>query len=233
MITNLNRFLSILFWDFRIQFRYYFWTAAIVLSCVWLLLLSALCEEASAFWIPVLIFADISNIGVLFIAGILYLERRQGTLAAAAVMPLATGVWLATKLLSLTALCTLCGLALVFFNIETVNWWRVIPAIILCSALFTGIGFLIACPIENIMNYFFAMVFALGLLNIPIFGYVGIFEHWIMWIIPSYPAMLVLAESFQESSAAAYAIALTVLLGWLILVFYLGIRMLKQLNSHS
>ena len=233
MISAVDRFFSLLVWDFRIQFRYYFWTAAIVLSCVWLLLLSALDEETSAFWIPVLIFADISNIGVLFIAGILYLERRQGTLSAAAVMPVSTGVWLATKLTSLTVLCTLCGIALVFFNVEAVNWWRVIPAIFLCSGLFTGLGFLVACPIENIMNYFFAMVFALALLNVPIFGYMGIFEHWIMWIIPSQPAMLVLGASFQDSSDASYLVALAVLLGWIILVYYLGTRMLAQLNSHS
>ncbi|MCS5585743.1 MAG: hypothetical protein NZ777_19805, partial [Pseudomonadales bacterium] len=142
-------------------------------------------------------------------------------------------VWLAIKLLSLSALCTLCGIALVFFNIEAVNWWRVTPAIFLCSALFTGIGFLVACPIEKIMNYFFAMVFALALLNLPIFGYLGIFEHWIMWIIPSQGAMMALAGSFQQGPDASYFMALAILLGWIVLVYYLGIRMLTQFNSNS
>ena len=69
MRLAINKFLAVLSWDFRLQYRYYFWTVGLIVTGVWVLLLSALTEEASAQIIPALIFADIGQIGLIFIAG--------------------------------------------------------------------------------------------------------------------------------------------------------------------
>lgn len=233
MRTSLRTFLSILRWDIKLQIRYYFWITAAVVSCVWLLLLLALTEQARALWIPVLIFADISNIGLLFIAGILFLERRQGTIYAAAVMPVSGGVWLAAKLLSLVLLCTVCAVVIVFFNVESVNWLRMIPAIVLTAALFTSLGFILACPFENIMNFFLVMALALGVLNIPLLAYLGIIESPLLWVFPTQASLWLLAGSLQEMSAVSFYSALLLLLAWLALFHWLGVkafnRFIKQI----
>ncbi|MCY4265042.1 MAG: hypothetical protein OXE78_09310 [Gammaproteobacteria bacterium] len=65
-----------LLWDLRLQKRYYFWAIALVISAVWLVLLINLNDSIRLRWLPALIFFDLSNIGLLFIAGCLYLERR-------------------------------------------------------------------------------------------------------------------------------------------------------------
>ena len=85
--ANLN-ILKCLVWEFRIQWRYYFWLTGFVITAVWLALFLALDESVQVRWMPVLILVDLSNIGILFIAGLLYLERRQGTLYAYAIMPI-------------------------------------------------------------------------------------------------------------------------------------------------
>ncbi len=175
-----------------------------------------------------MIFADICNIGLLFIAGILYLERRQGTLFATAIMPVSSGVWLATKIVSLTLLCSLCAVALVYFNVETVNWLLVIPAILLSGALFTSFGFLLACPMRKILNYFLAMALAIAVLNLPLLAYLGIFEHQLMWLLPSQPALWLLAESFQNEPSDAFPWVVLLLLAWIALIHWLDVRLLKQ-----
>lgn len=219
-----GKFLSLLSWDFKLQLRYYFWTVGLVVTGVWLLLLSSLTEEASDQWIPVLIFADIGQIGLLFIAGILYLERRQGTIAVAAIMPISTGVWLAAKLVSLSLLCTFCAITIVLFNSGSVNWFRLIPASVLSAALFTSFGFLLACPFDKIMNYFLVMALAMAVMNIPVLGYLGIVDSTLMWILPSQASIWVLAGSFQEMPASSFYSALLILLAWIALLHWLGIR---------
>jgi fluoroquinolone transport system permease protein len=228
MTSTLGSFFALLIWDFRLQARYYFWTTGIVVTGVWLLLLLALTEAARVVWIPVLIFADICNIGLLFIAGILYLERRQGTLFATAIMPVSSGAWLATKIVSLTLLCSLCASVLVYFSVEAVNWLLVFPAILLNGALFTSFGFLLACLFQKILNYFLAMALAIAVLNLPLLAYLGIFEHELMWLLPSQPALWLLAESFQNEPSDAFLPVVLLLLAWIALIHWLDVRLLKQ-----
>ena len=224
----MNTILASLIWEFRLQFRYYFWLSGLVVTLVWLLLLLAVSEEAKVIWVPVLIFADIGNIGLLFIAGILYLERRQGTLYVSATLPVPPAHWLSLKLAGLTALCTVCGLAIVFFTDTTVDWWRIIPAAILSGALFTSIGFLLALQFERIMDYFLGMMPVLTLLNLPILHHLGILSSELMWLVPSHAVLQLLAGSFQDMPAARYVMALLVALAWTALCHWLGVRNLQR-----
>lgn len=233
MTLSLDKLLAIIVWDFRIQTRYYFWHAAAVVTAVWLLLLMALSAEAAVVWIPVLIFGDIGNIGLLFVAGILFLERRQGTLWVSAIMPVSKGLWVAAKLISLTLLCSICAAVIVFFNVDEVSWPRVIIAIILSSALFTSIGFLISLPYDRIMNYFFVMALAMGVLNIPIFAHLEIFDHWLMWVLPTQPALWLLADSLSETATLNFYAVSLLALAWIMLIHWMGTYFLIRKVANS
>lgn len=225
----MKTFLARLLWEFKFQYRYYFWITGAVVTLMWLLLLSALSESVRATWLPVLIFADIGNIGLLFIAGILYLELRQGTVYVASIMPVPPASWLRMKLLSLSVLCGACALAMVYFYSESVNWLRIIPAALLSGALFTSLGFLLVAPFEKILNYFFGMAVGLTLLNIPMLDYLGIYSHELMWLLPTQPAMKLLAGSFHEMSNSAYALSMLVLAGWILLTHVLGVKAFQRI----
>lgn len=231
MMSSLNGFLRVLAWDFKLQLRYYFWTVALVVTVFWLSLFYYLSEELSVQFLPVLIFADISQIGLVLIGGILFLERRLGTLSVSAVMPISATAWLAAKLVSLSLLCACCALTIVVFNVASVNWLRLIPAITLTAALFTSIGFLLVCPFERVMNYFLLMVVALGVLGIPVLAYLEIFESGLMWILPSQPAMWVLRGSLQAMPASAFYLSLLLLLAWICLLHWLGVKSLRRARS--
>ena len=228
MIQALLRYPGILKWDIRLQFRYYFWLVAAVLTAMWSGVLLALSEEVVNTWVPVLIFADIGNIGLLFIAGILFLERRQGTIYATAVMPISPGTWLTAKLISLSLLCLACAIAIVAISSNSVNWLRLIPSAALCAALFTSVGFLAAVSFNKILNYFLGVGIILIPFNLPVLDYLGIFQNNALWIIPSQPVMWALAGSFQEMPTTTYLGCIAATAAWLALSHWLGIRAFQK-----
>ena len=228
MIQSLAQAVRVLQWDFRIQYRHYFWTIALVVSAMWSSVLFALPEDIISTWLPIVIFGDLSTIGVLFIAGILYLERRQGTIYATAVMPTSAGTWLPTKLLSLSLLCLACASIIVLFTSNSANWLRLIPAVALTAALFTSVGFLLAIQFDKLMNYFFAMALVFIPLNLPALDYLGIFSNETMWLIPSEAAIWALAGSFQDMATSTFIGCPILLLAWLAVTHWLGIRAFRR-----
>jgi len=228
MMQSLAQAVRVLQWDFRLQYRHYFWTIALVVSVMWSSVLFALPEDIISTWLPIVIFGDLSTIGVLFIAGILYLERRQGTIYATAVMPASAATWLTTKLLSLSLLCLACASIIVLFTSNSVNWLRLIPAVVLTAALFTSVGFLLAIRFDKLMNYFFAMALVFIPLNLPALDYLGIFSNDVMWLIPSEAAIWALAGSFQDMATSTFIGCLILLLAWLAVTHWLGIRAFRR-----
>jgi fluoroquinolone transport system permease protein len=225
------RLLSIVVWDLRLQFRHHFWFIGLLLTLLWLVILFNLSDAATTTWIPVIIFADIGSMGLLFIAGILYLERRQGTLYVAAIMPASLATWLVMKLLGLTLLTTACAMLIVSFSTDSVNWVRTIVAAALSGALFTSIGFVLAAPFDRILNYFLAMSLVLTLLNLPILAHLNIVSTGFMWLIPSYGALRLLAESSGSTSTFSFAATSLIVFSWVVLFHWVGTVSYRRLVS--
>ncbi len=224
----MSALLASLWWDLRLQLRYYFWLVAVVVTVLWLALLLNVSDAVRASWIPVLIFTDLGNIGLLFIAGILYLERRQGTLYAVAVTPLSRQAWLSSKVLSLGLLSTVCALFIVLFNSANVVWWRILPASFVSGALFTSLGFLLVLPFDRIMNYFLGMGLGMMLLNLPILYYFDILPGMLMWALPTQPVLQLLAGSYQEMPLMEWVAYLLLSLVWLGISHAIGVKGLSR-----
>lgn len=225
MSQAVKQFGRLMAWDFRLQRIYYFWLTGLVIAAVWLALLLSLGVENRLYWLPVLIFADIGNLGLLFIAGILYLERSQGTVQVVAIMPVSHGLWLSSKVASLTVLGSVSASAIVLLSLRDVSWHLLIPAIAANVALFASAGFILACPFKKILNYFFAMALALAVLNIPLLDYLDIYNHPAMWILPSHAALQMLVSAFSGVFGATYVLSSLVLVCWVGLLHWAGAKM--------
>ncbi len=215
MSSLTRKFLSLLLWEFKLQLRYYFWIVGLVITLVWFGILSLMPSELSALWVPVLLFVDTCTIGVLFVAGMLYLDRSQGTMDVIAVMPIATSTWILSRILSLSILCSVFALIIILVRAESVVWVRAVPAVLLSSALYTSLGFLIACPFKKLMDYFLVMALTIALMNLPIFGYFEVFDSAFLWLLPTQPVMKVLAGSLGEMTTMDFTFAMGLLLVWL------------------
>jgi fluoroquinolone transport system permease protein len=230
MKASIARFFRALLWDFKVQYRYYFFLIAIVVSAMWLGIFRWFSIDFATF-MPIVIFADILNIGFLLVAGIFILERRQGTIFATAVTPVSPKLWLTLKLVSLTILCTMCAAVIIGFAGEAVNWFRIIPAVMLSAALFVLLGLLVVLPFDNLLNYFFAMALLMAPLNLPIFEFLEFFSSEVMWLLPSQAAMQAIAGSINDTSLSQFSVAIVVLSFWVGVLYYFSVRAMNRFVS--
>ena len=100
-------------WDVVMQVRYGFWVAGLGVTLMWVLVLRALSPDYLAIWLPCVLFFDVAVIGLMFIAGVLFFEKRQAAIDALVVTPVRTADWLTSKVVSLALLATVDVVALV------------------------------------------------------------------------------------------------------------------------
>ena len=137
--------LRMLRWDMVMQYRNGFWLVAIFVMLPWAGLLLALTDDQARFILPALIFLDISIGGALFMAGVYFFEKREGSLYALSVTPIPTWHWLIAKLISLSAIGIVMCVVLTLIGAGiAVPWGQAAVAFLCINVLFTFIGFILA-----------------------------------------------------------------------------------------
>lgn len=221
----MKAFLALLRWDLAMQYRYGFWIAGVGVTVMWTAVLRPLSPEYLEIWLPCVLYFDIGVIGLMFIAGMLFFEKRQGAIDALVVTPMRTSVWLTSKLLSLVLLATVVAGTLVLLTVGLhANWLRLVPSFALTAALFTLVGFLVAARFGSVSS-FLAFFGLLGVpLGLPVFDYFGIWSHWVLWLNPAHPTLVLFRQAFRPGSGPELAAAALLTLFWTALAFQLSVR---------
>jgi hypothetical protein len=110
----MSAFLSALRWDVVLQARNgFYWASAFVVLVIGGLLLAVpeAVRSNQAALVPAIVAINLQITTFFFVAGLMLLERDEGTLTALAVSPWSAGGYLATRTVSLTALAA----------VETIN----------------------------------------------------------------------------------------------------------------
>jgi fluoroquinolone transport system permease protein len=216
--------LALLRWDLAMQYRYGFWVAGLVVTVMWVALLQPLSPAQRELWLPCLLYLDIGSLGLMFVAGVLFFERRQGVLDALVVTPLRTSTWLASKMLSLTLLATVVACALVVLTVGVhVAWPWLVPGFALVAALYTLLGFLMASRFGSVSSFLVALSIAGIPFALPLADYFGVWRHPLLWLNPAQPTAVLIWRCFRPGSAAELAAALGLTLFWLAVAFRLGV----------
>jgi len=208
--------IHLLRWDLVMQVRYGFWAAGTAISIVWAGLFWPLSTATLNVWLPFVLYSDIASIGMMFVAGALFFDRRQGVIEALAVTPVPTSVWLLSKLITLTVLGTTVASAIVVLLYGVgVAWGRLLLAFGLSSCVFTMIGFLVAARFGTVSSF---LVF-FGLISIPtalpVLDYFDVWSHPAIWLLPFQPALVALREAFHPADTTTFALALGLLVVWI------------------
>lgn len=170
-----------------------------------------------ALWVPAILMSEAVTMGVLFIAATLFVERQQGVVLALAVSPVRTGTWMRAKLVVFTALSTLAALVLLAASPAVdLSPLRLI-AIVLSALLYNQIGLVLALWSEGIRSFLLPLSLLMGLLGLSIYGHLGLIESFAYWVLPSYPAIRLLAEDSPSWSIAGTAVC--VLLAWNVIAY--------------
>jgi fluoroquinolone transport system permease protein len=148
------RLLHAVWADVRFQLKHGFYLIYVILTIMYLIILSFLTEDILSVALPLVVFSDPSVLGLFFIGGIILLEKGQGVLMVLVVSPLRTMEYIMSKVISLALISVLAAFAIAFFShYPSTNWLLLLLATILTSALFTLIGIMINAGCETVNQY--------------------------------------------------------------------------------
>lgn len=185
--------------DMRFQMKQGFYLVYVVITFIYLVILSYLPKEFSPIATPLVVFSDPSVLGLFFIGGIIMLEKNQGILMVMVVSPLRLSEYLLSKVASLSIVSLLAGFAITILSShENVNWVLLFLSILLTSSLFTLLGIIICAGCQTVNQYFVRMVPYMVLIILPCFSLIGFPYSWLFLPIPSVAALKLMMGCYNN-----------------------------------
>jgi fluoroquinolone transport system permease protein len=208
-------------WDWRLQWRQGLFLAALFVMLVWVGIFSQINDLVARYLLPVMLYIDLSIFGFFFMAGLLYLEKGEGVLAALVVTPLRSWHYLVAKLATLTLIGLAVSIVVVaVVHREGVNWPLLIAALTLNSLFFSLASFILAVRYDAINEFLIPAVWLLGVAQIPFLDSLGIWSGWPIYLLPFQAALLLVRGAFEPLAAWQWLYALTYI-GLCIVVGYI------------
>lgn len=161
--------------DIRLQWRNGFYYVSAVMLALFALLLSQAQRQDLSFLLPAVIVNNIMVNGFYFVAGLVLLEKSEGSLQAQVVTPLRPAEYLASKVLSLTLLSVVeNGLLalLVMPGAISAGWllWGIVAGV----CFFTLAGLVVVVRYEAMNEFLLPSVIITTILALPLLPYFGV-----------------------------------------------------------
>lgn len=192
------RLLKTMALDLRLQFRNGFYYAAVVVVVTQVAVLSWLSAPTLVWLLPVVLLGNYFINGLFFIAGLVMLEKSEGSLEALITTPLRSGEYLLSKVLSLCLLSLIESVVIIYsLGVVEVDLGPLLLGIVLSTALLSLFGFLIVARYDSINEFLFPSVLWSTALVIPYLGYFGIWQGWPLYLHPIQAPLLLLEAAFR------------------------------------
>jgi fluoroquinolone transport system permease protein len=213
--------------DMRFQMKQGFYLVYVLITIMYLIILSFLPKEVLSVALPLVVFSDPSVLGLFFIGGIIMLEKVQGVLSVVVVSPLRTVEYILAKVISLGFVSVLAAFAITgFSHYEQVNWLLVFLATILTSGIFTLCGIMINAGCQTVNQYLIKTIPYMLLFVLPCFSLIGFPYSELFTMIPSVAALRLMLGAYlgipvyESLGLILYLMGLNyVFLRWAIRVF--------------
>jgi len=209
----MSRLASTLLWDMRLQYRQgLYWAAAVVVAS-WGAILWQLPPAGVMWLLPVALFIDMSVFGFYFMAGILYLEKGDGVLAALVVTPMRSTEYLLSKVISLTVIALLASVAVTLLaGSWQARWHWLLAGVALNSWLMAMLSFALASRYDAIHEFLIPSGIWMIPTQLPMLDYFGIWTGWPIYLIPTQGSMILFEAAFRPVPAWELVYALAYLL---------------------
>jgi len=174
-------------------------------------------------FVPVLLFSDAAMIGLIFIAGLIFLEKEEGTLKAYLVTPGRVWEYLLSKAFALGFLAVIFTLLLAPLSLGGGPNYPSLLSLMFASSVFASLlGAWIAVYFDNLNQFFFPAVGVMILMGLPAVAYfVPSFSPWWLRWLPTYPLIFGLREAVFPSGNPQIVLTALIILGVLALIFLL------------
>jgi fluoroquinolone transport system permease protein len=229
--------LNALRWDVVLQARNgFYWASAFLVIAISALLLS-LPESAranSAAWVPAILTVNLQITTFFFVAGLMLLERDEGTLSALAVSPLSASGYLAMRTFSLTGLAAAETLAIVWIGFGTGgSWLLILSGTAALGVIYTGFGAAITARYESVNALLLPASAFVALLLLPLLPHFGLAPRWLFLVHPLEPPMTLLRAGYGAIDRIEVALAIVGSFGWSALAFAWGRNRVRTLMQNT
>lgn len=197
----MKRLLETMRLDFRLQLRNGFAWAIAVVVAGWVAAVTQLAGVDWAVVLPAFVFGNLIVVSFYFVAGLVLLEKEEGTLEAQVVTPLAGGEYLASKVATLAALSIVESLLITVIAVGFgFGAFAMTAGIVLASILYTLIGFAAVARYDTINEYIFPSVVCTTLLGLPYLHFFAVWESPILYLHPLLGPLILMQAAFGAAS---------------------------------
>ena len=211
--------------DLRLQMRNgFYYAVAFVLAC-WFVVLTRLPAIDWGYVLPAVVFGNLVMINFYFVAGLVLLEKGEGTLEAQVVTPLASWEYLASKALTLAALAVV-EQAVIVWSAYGGGFAAgpLVAGIVLAGVLYTLTGFLLVARYRSINEFMFPSVLFTTVLSLPLLHYFGLWDSWLLYLHPFAAPLVLLGGAFRPITPWEWAYGALYSAAWAGFLLLAGLR---------
>lgn len=201
----MKRWLAVMRFDLLLQARhgFYFATGVMVVTVSGLLvMLPAAVRADHALWVPALFAVNLPITTLFFVAGLILLERDEGTLTALGVTPVTATHYLAMRMTTLITLAVVETLAVVWVVFGVGAWTPIAAGAVALGILYTGCGAGLSARYGSVNELILpASVFVTFLLA-PLLPHFGLVSRWPFVVHPVEPALTLVRGGYTTLPVA-------------------------------
>ena len=222
---NRARLASTIIQDIRLQFRNGFYYASAFVAVMTVLILLQFGDADLRPWWPFIILENLVVNGFYFMAGIVLLEKGEGTLEALVITPLRDGEYLLSKVISLLVLAgfeTL--LVVVVVQGLTFNPLWLILGLANLIGFLALYGFFVVARYDSISEFLLPSILWTFLYSMPLLYYFDFWRSPLMLLHPTMPPLLLIEAAFVAVPEWQVAYGLIAAVFWVGLAYVLSRR---------
>ncbi len=213
----MNRLVTALRFDLRMQQRYGFFYAGLFSLLVWIVVLKALPMHWLPQAVPLVVFLDLAVIGFYFMAGMVLFEKDEGTLWALVVSPLTFREYLTAKLISLSLLALVISIVLIVVTYGLqFNFALAVVAVLTMSLISLLIGFMAVAPFSSLSTFLIPSQLYAVILYLPLVDYFGWWKSVLFYLCPTHGSLLLLQGAFQSMTIDSLIYSIGATTTWIV-----------------
>ena len=220
-------------WDVRIQARNgFYWASAFVAVAMGALVAAAPpgIREQPGVWVPAIVIMNLQITTFFFVAGLLLLDRDEGTLTALAASPLSARLYLAAQVITLTILAAVETMVIVWIGFGLGgSWLLALPAIAFLGVIYTGFGAVIAARYESVNALLLPASMVVTFLLFPLLPHFGLSSRLLFLPFPTEPVLTMMRAAYRPTDSVDLAFGVIGSVAWAGLAFAVGARAVRGL----
>jgi fluoroquinolone transport system permease protein len=225
----MRRLLATALLDIRLQLRNGFYYASAFVAVVLIIMLKQLPQIDWARWWPAIILENLVVNAFYFMAGMVLLEKREGTLEVQVITPLRSWEYLVAKVLTLGLLSSLETLAVVVFvSGVAFNWLLLILGVLLLVATYSLYGFWVVARYDSISEFILPSVMWTIGFSLPLLYYFDLWESWLLFLHPLQGPLVLMQAAFEALPAWQIAYGVLYAMLWAGVAYVFGRRAFHQ-----